>query len=147
MIRLENILKTSLQDFLKMSSKRLEDVFKMSWRRLEDVLKTFLQDVLKTSWRRLEDVWLRPTYWSWPRRLEDVFWRRKTKANIFVLINTSWRRLWRQRRKTSSRRLRQDECFLGYVLMLRYSFSQKLSSLSSPLDFYLRDFFMKILLL
>ena len=42
-------------------------------------------------------------------RLEDVFWRRKAKANIFVLIRTSWRRLqdafWRRRRKTSSRRL------------------------------------------
>ena len=25
-------------------------------RRLEDALKTFLQDVLKTSWKRLEDV-------------------------------------------------------------------------------------------
>ena len=28
----------------------------MSWRRLEDALKTFLQDVLKSSWKRLEDV-------------------------------------------------------------------------------------------
>ena len=85
----------------------------MSWRRLEDVLKTFLQDVLKTSWKRLEDVLktysqdeyigldqdvlktssedvkLRRTYSSWSRRLEDVFWRRKAKANIFVLIKTS----------------------------------------------------------
>ena len=47
-------------------------------------------------------------YWSWPRRLEDVFWRRKARANIFVLIKTSWRRLedvfWRRRRKTSSSR-------------------------------------------
>ena len=53
MIRLENVLKMSLQDVLKTSSKRLEDVLKMSWRRflrrLEDVLKTFLQDVLKMS--------------------------------------------------------------------------------------------------
>ena len=45
MIRLENALKISLQDVLK-----------MSWGRLEDVLKTFLQDVLKTSSERLEDV-------------------------------------------------------------------------------------------
>ena len=53
MIRLENVLKTSLQDVLKMSSKSLEDVLKTSWRCLEDLLKTFLQDVLKTFWRRL----------------------------------------------------------------------------------------------
>ena len=43
-----------------------------------------------------EDVRLRRTYSSWSRRLEDVFWRR--------------------RRKTSSRRLHQDKCLLGYYL-------------------------------
>ena len=122
MIHLENVLKISLQDVLRTSSKRLEDVLKMSWRRfsrrLEDVLKTSwrrledvyarrLEDVLKTSWRHLEDVWPRQIHWSWLRRLEDVFWRRKAKAYIFALIKTSWRRLedilWR--RKTFSRRL------------------------------------------
>ena len=58
MIRLNNVLKTSLQDDLKTSSKSLEDVLKMSWRRL---LKTYEsgefvgldKDVLKMSWRRL----------------------------------------------------------------------------------------------
>ena len=45
MIRLENILKISLQDVLK-----------MFWRDLEDVLKVFLQDFLNTCWKRLEDV-------------------------------------------------------------------------------------------
>ena len=45
---------------------------KMSWRRLEDVLKTLLQDVLKTSWRRLEDVWPKQIYYFWSRRLEDA---------------------------------------------------------------------------
>ena len=99
MVRLENVLKISLQDVLK-----------MSWRRLEDVLKT--------SWRRLEDVWPRRIYWSWPRRLEDVFWRRKAKANIFVLIKTSSRRLLKTKTKdvfkTSSIRLHQDECLPGY---------------------------------
>ena len=93
MIRPEQVLKTYLKDVLKTSSKHLEHVLKMSWRwfcktswrRLENVLKTSWQDVLKTSWRRLE----------------DVFWRRKAKANIFVLI------------KTSSRRRHQDECLLG----------------------------------
>ena len=76
MIRLENVLKTSLQDFLKMSWRGLCNT---SWRRLEnvfeDVLKRSwkrLEDVLKTSWRRLEDVWPRRIYWSWSRLLEEV---------------------------------------------------------------------------
>ena len=112
MICLENVLNMSLQDVLKMSWRRLQNVLKTSWkcledvfqdalktfwrrleddlaRRLADVLKMLLQDVLKTSWKRLEDVWSRRLYWSWPRRLEDVFWRRKAKADIFVLIKTS----------------------------------------------------------
>ena len=91
---------------------RLENVLKTCWRRFEDVLKTSwgsLEDVFKTSWRRLEVVWPRWVYWSWSRRLEDVFWRRMNKTNIFVLMKTSWRRLgeffWRWRRKTSSRHL------------------------------------------
>ena len=89
----QNILKASLQDvfadvlktpwrYLEDAfARRLEDVFKTSWRRLEEVLKT--------SWRRLEDVWPRLIYWSRSRRLEEVFWRRMTKVNIFVLIKTS----------------------------------------------------------
>ena len=85
MIRLENVVRTSLQDVLKISWRRLEDVFKTSHRRLEDVFKT--------PWRRLEDVWPRRIYWSWSRRLEDVFWRPLSKANMFVLIKTSSRRL------------------------------------------------------
>ena len=87
--RLEDIFARSIQDVFKTSWRRLEDIlktfFKTSWRYLEDVF----QDVLKTSWRRLEDVWPRWIYWSWPRRLEDVFWRRKAEVNIFVLIKTS----------------------------------------------------------
>ena len=63
MIRFESILKTSLQDVLKTSSKRLEGILKMSWRRLENILKTydedeysgFDQDVFKMS---SEDVWV-----------------------------------------------------------------------------------------
>ena len=78
---------------------------KTSWRRFWDVFKTSH----KTSWRRLEDVCPRRIYWSWPRRLQDLFWSRKAKANIFVLIKTFWRSLqdvfWRQRWKTTSRRL------------------------------------------
>ena len=84
--RLENILARGLEDILKTSWRRLEDV----WRRL-----------CKTSCRCLEDVWSRRIYWSWPRSLEDFFWRRMTKANVFALTKTSWRR----RQNTSSRRL------------------------------------------
>ena len=57
MIHLENVLKISLQDVLKMSWRRLQNVLKTSWRCLEDVFKT--------SWRHFEDVLA--------RRLEDVF--------------------------------------------------------------------------
>ena len=89
-----HLCKTSwrcLEDVLNTSSKRLEDVLKMSWRcfwrRLEKVLKTFLQDVLKKSWRRFEDILA--------RRLEDVFWRRMSIVNMFVLIKTNvcWARI------------------------------------------------------
>ena len=88
----------------------------MPWKRLEDILVRRVEDILKTSWRpfckaswkRLEDV-LKTYGQDEYIRLEDVFWSRKSKANIFVLIKTSWRRLeevlWRWRRKTSLRRL------------------------------------------
>ena len=106
--RFEDVFKTSwrrLEDDLKRSWRRFEDVLKMSSKRLEKVLER----LLKMSWRRLEDIWPWRICWSWPRRLEGVFWRRKAKANLFVLIKTSWRRLedlfWRRRRKTSSWRL------------------------------------------
>ena len=118
MIRLENVLKTSLEDVLKMfwrrfpktSLKRFDDILA---RHLEDVLKTFLktswqdllktygqdeniglhQDVLKTS---LEDVWLWRLYSSWSRRLEDVFWRGRQKTSlrrlqgIVIETNVCW---------------------------------------------------------
>ena len=104
MVRLENVLKISLQDVLKMSWRRLQNVLKTSWRcledvfarRLEDVLKTSwrrLEDVLKTSWRRLEDIWPRRIYWSWLRRLEDVFkasWRRLLKMKTKEIFKTPW---------------------------------------------------------
>ena len=140
------ILKTFwryLQNVLKMSWKRLGKKF---WRRPEDLLKTFwhvlktswrgCENVLKISWKRLEDVlaqrFLRRLEESW-KRLEDalktygqnenigpdqdVSWRRITKANIFVLIKTSWNGLedvfWRRRRKTPLRRFHREECLLG----------------------------------
>ena len=112
------VFKTSWRCLQDVFARRLEDVLKTSWRRLEDVLKTFLQDVLKTSWRRMAKtniLVLTKTSWI---RLEDVFWRRTINKNIFVFIKTSWRRyeevFWRRRRKTSSRRLHQDECLLGW---------------------------------
>ena len=160
MIHLENVLKISLQDVLKMSWRRLEDVFKtswkgledfletfcktswrsfedvlktswqdvlkMPWRRLEDVLKTLLQDVLKTSWKRLEDILARrledvlKTYGQdeYIGLDQDVFWRRKAKANIFALIKTSSRRpplktKTKDVSKTSPRRLHQNDWLLG----------------------------------
>ena len=102
MVRLENILKISLQDVLKMSWRRLEGALNRSWRRLEDVLKTYDQNKYNWSWpKRLKDVLkssfeevrLRRTYSSWWRHPDDVFWRR--------------------RRKTSSGRLHQNKCLLG----------------------------------
>ena len=125
MIHVENVLKTSwtslgdifarsLEDVLKTSKKYLSNVLKMSWRRLEDVFKTFLQDVLKTSWRDFKDVlktsWKRMTRTSILVLIQDVFWRRVSKANIFVLMKTPWRCLLKTKTKdvfktSSSRRM------------------------------------------
>ena len=137
MIRLENVSKTSWRSFWKTSRRRFGDLFKKScqdvlkiywgsfcktsWKRPENVLKTScLEDVLKTSWRSLEDVWPRQKILvlikTCRRHIQDVFWRDMTRANVFVLIKTSWRRLLKRKTKnvfnTSSRRLHQDECFL-----------------------------------
>ena len=115
MIRLEKVLKTSLHNVLK-----------MSWRRLQNVLKTFLQDVLKTSWKCLSNT-------SW-RCLEDVLKTYdqdeyiglgqdvlKTPSEDVCVrwIYSSWsRRLLKTKTKdvfkTSSRRLHQGECLLGF---------------------------------
>ena len=91
-------------------------------RRLEVLLKTSWRRFCKTSRRRFEDVWPRRKYWSWSRRLEEVFkmysedvwlvgicledalarhleeilktsWRRMAKTKILVLIKLSWRHL------------------------------------------------------
>ena len=79
MVRLENVLKISLQDVLKMSWRYLEDVFKTSWRCLEDIWPRRIY----WSWpRHLEDVRLRRTYSSWSRRLQDIFWRRRRKTSL-----------------------------------------------------------------
>ena len=50
----------------------LRDVLKTFWKRLEDVLKTFLQDVLKTSWRYIDKTnILVLTKTSWRRLHQD----------------------------------------------------------------------------
>ena len=91
----------------KTSSKRLGDVLKTSWKRLEDVMARRLGDVLKTSWKRLEAVlktygqdqyisldqdvlktsseylWVRRTYSSWSRRLQDAF-KTSSSRRMFV---------------------------------------------------------------
>ena len=102
MIRLQNILKASLQDVLKMSWRRF-------CRRLEDVLKTSWQDVLKMSWRPFGK-----TFW---RRLEDVLarllegvlkmsWQDVLKTSWRCLGKTSWRRMAKTDYWSWSRRLK-----------------------------------------
>ena len=72
MIRLENLLKTSLEDLLKMSWKLLEDVLQtILTERLENVLQMSWRCSCKKSWRRLGKVWRHLGKISW-RRLEDV---------------------------------------------------------------------------
>ena len=85
MIRLEDVLKT----FFKTSWRRFEDVLKMSWRRFCKTSWRRLENVLKTSWRRLENVLKTYDQDEYVGLDEDVFWRRMSKANIFVLIKTS----------------------------------------------------------
>ena len=100
------VLKTSWRHLCKMSTKRLEEVLKMYWRR----------------WRRLEYVWPGRIYWSWPRRPEDVL--KASSEDVWLRrIYSSWSRrledvFWRRRRKTSSRRLYQDECLLAFCWFL-----------------------------
>ena len=103
-ICLESVLKTSLQDVLKVSwrcledafAKRLKDILKISWKRLSNKSWRCLEGLLKTSWRHLENAL-------------KMSWRHMTKTNILVLIKTFWRSLedvfWSWRWKTSSRLL------------------------------------------
>ena len=132
--RLENFLKTSWGYLEDVFTRRLEDVsmkswqyvLKTSWKRLDDVLKTYAQDeyvgldqdVLKKAWTRMTKTNIVVLIKMSRKRLEHVFWRSMSKANIFVLMKTFWRRLLKSKTKdvfkTSSRRLHQDECLLGY---------------------------------
>ena len=129
MIRLENVLKISLQDVLKMSWRRLQNVLTTSSRCLEDVfagrleevfkkiLKTCWQVVLKTSWRRLENV-LKTYGQDEYIGLDQGFLKTSSEDVWLRRIYPSWSRrledvFWRRRRKTSSRRLHQDKYLLG----------------------------------
>ena len=153
MIRLENVLKTSLQDVLKMSWARLQNALKTSWRYLEEV------NILKTSWRCLEDVFARRLEgilkMSW-RCLEDVLKaygqdkhidldqgvlktpsRRILKMYDFGeyicldqdVLKTCWRHLLKTKTKeafkTSPRRLHQDECLLVLFFRLKTRMNHK----------------------
>ena len=108
MMRLENVLKVSLQDVMKTVWRRLEDVlarcledvWKTSWRHLQNVLKMSWRRFWNMSWRRLEDVWPRQIYWPWSRRLKDVL---KTSSEDVWLrrIYSSWSRRLEDVLKTS----------------------------------------------
>ena len=105
-MRLENVLKRSLQDVFKRSWRCLEDVLKASWRRFEDVLKTFLQDILKMSWRRFKNVRPRRLCLSWSRRLLKTYeWGEYIRLDQDVLKTSS--------EDEDGRCLHQDECLLG----------------------------------
>ena len=75
-ICLQDVFKTSCQDFFKMSSRslakttsrhlqdvfksfsrRLQDIFKMSSRHLQDAFKTFSRRLAKISSRRFQNMW------------------------------------------------------------------------------------------
>ena len=113
MIRLENVLKTSLQDVLKTSWRWLEDVFqdvlKMFWRRLQNVLKMSWRRFCKKSWRRLENVLKTYGQNGYIGLDQDVL---KTSSEDVKLRRTysSWRRLLKTKTKdvfktSSSRRM------------------------------------------
>ena len=107
------LCKTSWRCLENVFARRLEAVLKRSWRCLEDALNL--------SWKRFEDVWKTYGQDEYIGLDQDVFWRHMTKANIFVLIKTSWRRLLKTKTKdvfkTSSWRLHQDECLMGIIII------------------------------
>ena len=132
MICLENVLKRSLQDVLKTSSKRLEYVLKISWRRLENVLKASwrcledvfarrLENILKTS---SEDVWVWQIFSSWSRRLEDVLKTSFEDENERCLQDVS--------KTSSSRRLFAGYCRSHDTIIFLFLF---MGSRKKQLDF------------
>ena len=92
MIRLENVLKISLQDILNMSWGGLQNVFKTSWRCLEGVFARCLEDVWKTFERvlarRLQNAL--DVFKTSSRRFEDIL-----KRFLKDVLKTSWKTSWR----------------------------------------------------
>ena len=117
-IRLEDVLtetvelnETSWKRLQDTFARRFEDVSKMSWRCLEDVFARPFEELLKSLedvlTRRLEHVLKTYDQDKYIGLDQDVFWRRMTKVNIFVLIEDIF---WRPRRKTFSSRIHQEKC-------------------------------------
>ena len=120
------------QDVLKTSWRRIQrNTFRLP-RRLADVFKTYLQCAFL---KRLQDV-LQDLFKTFPRRLQDVFARRLAimpSRRLQDVFQTSWNTKkmlqWRHLQdvfKTSSVRLHQDECLLGYFLMSSKGLATKL---------------------
>ena len=105
-----------------------QDVFKMSWRRLQRNTFRLPRPLPKTSSRRLQDVFLKrlqdvfkTSSKRLPRRLQDVFVRRlaimssRCLQYVFKMCLQYVLQLCLQDVfKTSSVRLHQDECLLGW---------------------------------
>ena len=107
------VFKTSWGHPCKTSWRCLEDGLKMSWRHfcrlLEDVSKTSWRSLGKTSWRCHKDVFTNAL---------KTFSKRMTKANIFVLMKTSWRRLLKTKSKDVFKTSSSRRMFAGYCQKL-----------------------------
>ena len=117
MISLENVLKTSLQDVLKMSWRGFEDVLKMFWRSFCKMSWRRLENVLKTSWRRMAKTNILVLTKTPSRRRQQMYDQGRYIYLDQDVLKTTWRCLLKTRTKdvfkTSSRRLHQDKCLLG----------------------------------
>ena len=125
MIRLGNVLKTSFQDVLKMSWRRVQKDLKISWRcledvsarRLEDLLQTSWQDVLKTSWKRLDDflkTYGKDEYVGLDKDVFKTSSRRLLKTydqDKYICLNQDILKTCPE--EEYERRLHQDVCLLG----------------------------------
>ena len=95
--------------------RRFEDASAQQFFIFKDVFKTCLQDAFQ---RRLQDVFT--------RRLQDLF--QDVFQDYLLVLQTRLedvledkKMLHGRRFKTSSRRLHQDECLPGSVLLLKFS--------------------------
>ena len=78
-----------------------------SWRRLKDKSWRYLHHISSVTILRLS------------RHLEDVYWRGMTKANIFVLIKPSQRRLLKTKTKNFIKTSSSRRIFAGYIAFLK----------------------------